>query len=699
VGEAPTTAVAPDELTAIAGDPVMIEVGEALTLDATGSVGAVSYAWSFGDGTSAEASEEPSAVHTYDDVGHLVATVTVTAEDGRTATGAVGVTVVYPLAATPPRHASTIAEADGFVFVVMRDFDLVAVIDAESREVVEHLSTCGEPRTLSAADGWLAVACADDAVDLFDLTGASITPVQTVASARGARPFGVVVAEGSAWISLQGTAQLAAIELSSGGGTLTSVGWDVRGVAWDGADLWLTRHRSEDEGGEVYRVTDSGVDTYPLAMAPGPDSDTDARGVPTYLQHIAISPDGRAAYVSGLNANIERGLYRDGLTPSHETTVRATVRQLSLEAGDLGTEGLRFRYDERGMASAVAFSPRGDWVYAAMLGAQTVDVVDAWTGQAAAGYHDVGEGPDGLWVSDDGVEVWVNASFSREVTVIDTDVGEVVETVDLLPPSGEVLDEEILRGKKIFYASVDPRMTASGYVSCGSCHLDGDQDRRVWDFTDRGEGLRNTISLLGHAGVGHGPIHWSGNFDEVQDFENDVRGPMQGSGFLDDTDWEQTSDTLGDEKAGRSADLDALAAYVESLDTFHLSPYRNADGTLTTGAMAGKQIFESAQTGCTDCHPAPEFTDSAWLSPGVPNLHDVGTLSDGSGQRMGGALDGIDTPTLRGLWETAPYLHNGSAESLGQVLKTRNPSDQHGVTSGLSDDQINQLVEYLLSLE
>jgi len=59
----------------------------------------------------------------------------------------------------------------------------------------------------------------------------------------------------------------------------------------------------------------------------------------------------------------------------------------------------------------------------------------------------------------------------------------------------------------------------------------------------------------------------------------------------------------------------------------------------------------------------PPFTDSA------PNTrHDVGTIHAGSGQRLYAPLDGFDTPTLVGVWSTAPYLHDGSASTLGAAI-------------------------------
>src|SRR6185436_18025715 len=144
---------------------------------------------------------------------------------------------------------------------------------------------------------------------------------------------------------------------------------------------------------------------------------------------------------------------------------------------------------------------------------------------------------------------------------------------------------QVLLGKKIFYNAADPRMSRDSYTSCASCHLDGDNDGRTWDFTQFGEGVRATSSLLGRGGMGQGPVHWTGNFDEIQDFENDMRGAaFGGTGFLSEGDFAATSDTLGATKAGRNADLDALAAFVGSLSVSPPSPFRNADGSMTADA-------------------------------------------------------------------------------------------------------------------
>jgi hypothetical protein len=238
----------------------------------------------------------------------------------------------------------------------------------------------------------------------------------------------------------------------------------------------------------------------------------------------------------------------------------------------------------------------------------------------------------------------------------------------------------------------DGRMSSDGYISCASCHLEGGHDGRIWDFSDRGEGLRNTISLRGRRGLGHARVHWSANFDEIQDFERDIRESFFGQGFMPDDMYERFKQPFGPQKAGLVAELDALAAFLRSLDRVGASPHKNADGSLTDDARRGKEVFGKA--GCLACHAGPDFTDS---TSGV--VHDVGTLRPTPGGRLGESLTGIDTPTLKGLWETAPYLHDGRAATLLEIFTMHNPQDRLGSTSNLTPDELRQLVAYLLQID
>ena len=260
--------------------------------------------------------------------------------------------------------------------------------------------------------------------------------------------------------------------------------------------------------------------------------------------------------------------------------------------------------------------------------------------------------------------------MGRSVTALATDPlfrsGERAVSATVVNVVGtETLPAAVAHGKRIFYHASDRRMSAEGYLSCATCHVDGGHDGRTFDFTGRGEGLRNTTDLRGRGGTSHGNVHWSANFDEIQDFEGDIRNAFGGSGFMDDADFAATSAPLGPAKAGLSADLDDLAAYLSSLGDDHLpkSPFRQASGALTAQAENGRTLFRNQ--GCTTCHGGPRFTDS---TVGAGLLHDVGTLRTTSGGRLGGPLPGIDSPTLRGLFASAPYFHDGSAESLEAVF-------------------------------
>ncbi len=209
---------------------------------------------------------------------------------------------------------------------------------------------------------------------------------------------------------------------------------------------------------------------------------------------------------------------------------------------------------------------------------------------------------------------------------------------------------------------------------------------------ERGGGESKTGALRGRRGTGHGPVHWTANFDEIQDFENDIRAHFGGNGFLSNEDWlaEDRSDPLGAPKAGLSDALDALAAYVGSLDEFARSPHRGPDGAMTEAALRGRATFESLQ--CRTCHAGERLTDSGSV---VGRLHDVGTIAASSGQRRGEPLAGFDTPTLRGLFDGAPYFHDGSAATLDQVLLRPGHGDAHA----LSDADRGDLVVFLSSID
>ena len=667
------------------------------------------YSWDFGDGTAVGPfTSDRTATHAYRKPGHY--TVTVTASDGvEHQTRTVAQTIFNPLTPKAPTTASSIIldEARQRVWVVNPDHDTVTAIDAQGMSKLFEKLVGAKPSTLALApDGTIWVVNHGDAT-ISVLDGRKGSLLHTIKLPHASRPYGIVFSpdDSAAYVTLQGTGRLLKIDpmervlLQS-----LEVGPTPRGVAVtaDSMRVFVTRFISPRDHG---RVTDVRTENFTVARKINLAADTEAdsatgtRGVPNYAGSITVSPDGQRAWVPAVKDNTLRGTFRDGRPLTFDSTVRTIVSQINLSNDE---EDFRARLDllNKDSAMAARFSPLGDYVFVAVQGNNCVVVLDAFGGEKIAELDSAGAAPQGLVLSADGTKLFTQNFLSRTVAVHDVaEIASLTETpvkpLKLITTvSREKLPSRVLKGKKIFYNAADPRMSRDGYLSCASCHADGEQDGRVWDFTDRGEGLRNTSTLLGKRGVAEGRLHWTGNFDEIQDFENDIRNAFGGRGFMpDEKFFSGTLDQpLGEHKAGVNAELDALAAFVTSLEKVNPSPHRKADGSLTESGLEGKRIF--ARLDCATCHAGNDFTDSA-----AGAVHDIDTIRTHTGKRLGATIAGLDTPTLKGLWETAPYLHDGSAATLLDVITTANPNDMHGKTSGLTSVEQRQLVDYLLQID
>lgn len=649
------------------GGELVVFVGVDADFSAGTSVGD-RFVWDFGDGGTATGSD---VTHTYTEPGRYTVRLTAESDDGRSDTASMSRVAVYEPLATPPSQSGRLALLDGVLYAAIPDADEVVVVSGDV--VVDRLAVCGHPVSVSAADGVLAVACQDDAVELWDTT--TRQRISNWDLPWGSRPVAVAAGPGGAVLALAGTGEAAWVTLNE----VTDLGAapDPGAVAWSGDSVFLPRFRSPVDAGEVRWLYPGASETFSLLPDPGPDSDTDARGLPNLLGAAALSPDGRGLVVAGAKANMDRGLLRDGLALGNDTTTRSALRLIDAQTGAPVARAL---FDNRDRVGAVAYTPLGDKLFAAHLGARIVDVLDPLTLARIGGFQDVGLGLDGM--ATDGDTLWVLASLDRQLVSYDLRVGnEEIELARVDLVAEEPLDATLLLGARVFTDAADPRMSTDAYVSCASCHPDGATDARTWDFTDRGEGLRDTQALF--AMPPDGPFHWSANFDELQDFENAIRAFQAGQGFLSDEDFATCEDPLGTPKAGLSEELDALAAYIRSFPVPR-SPWRNADGTNSESAVRGREVFLAE--GCDTCHAGVLTSDAGWVD-GEPVLHDVGTLLDTSGDRAGGPLTGLRTPTLRGLFATAPYLHDGRAATLEEALAI------HGVSTD------PDLVRYLLEIE
>jgi DNA-binding beta-propeller fold protein YncE len=668
--------------------------------------GTLTFTWDFGDGQKSEPSPDGTVTHVYDEPGHYPVLVVVKDDTGARSDSFLQ-TVHRPLPERPPSSSSTIVyhpELDR-VCNVNADNDTVSCLSTESLELAFEVPVGRHPRSLAVApDGTLWVVNQDDAsVSVLDAAGALL---HTIELPYASKPFGIVMspAGATAYVTMPARGELAELDVASRSVSRTApAGPRATGVAVDSSSkrLFVTRFISPSDAGEIVELDADSLEItrqFRLEMDIGPDSEATARGVPNYLRSVVPSPDGELLWVPSKQDNVQRGEMRDGLALNFENTVRTVVSLIDLESNQELFEQ-RADLNNRSLGLSLVFSPLGDYAFVGLLGNNGVEVLDAYNRSLVAGSFGLGQAPDGLVLDDNG-RLYLNAFLSRSVVVLNAlpvldSTDFVLDTIaEVVVSTAEKLDAEVLRGKQIFYDASDLRMSQDGYLSCASCHFDGADDGRVWDFSSLGEGLRNTVSLRGRRGTGHGNLNWTGNFDEVQDIDESIRRLFGGTGFLTAEQLASGSvgTALGDEKEGLSPELDALAAYVSSLDEYSPSPFRNADGSLTLDGVAGRAVFR--RLGCGFCHTGLDTTDS-----GAGKLHDVGTLDETSGRRANESLSGIDTPTLNGIWETAPYLHDGSAPTLHDVLVARNPDDFHAFPSGSSAEELDQLVSYLQQLD
>ncbi|MCA9567915.1 MAG: c-type cytochrome, partial [Myxococcales bacterium] len=216
----------------------------------------------------------------------------------------------------------------------------------------------------------------------------------------------------------------------------------------------------------------------------------------------------------------------------------------------------------------------------------------------------------------------------------------------------QVLPADVFEGRKLFFSATNPGMVASGAgVSCASCHFEGRNDGLTWTFAS---GPRQTPSLAGEVSR-TAPVTWTSDVPSVaHEARITTQARMGGMGLAD-------------------TELDKIAAYVDwtrLADT----PMRGSDDP---AIARGKALFERQDVGCASCHNGEAFTDNqSWSMFGLTN---------------------VNTPTLAGIAGSGPYLHDGRASTLRDVLLFARTGEM-GDTSMLSDAELDDLEAYLESL-
>jgi YVTN family beta-propeller protein len=529
-------------------------------------------------------------------------------------------------------------------------------VDARALKVMAEVKVGDDPRT--------AAFTRDGAFLLVANRGSGSVSVVDVAAARpvaeipvGALPYGIVAGGQQAFVSLSAPGQVAVIDLAARAVARTlAVEPFPSGLALTGDEttLYVTHLYSG-------RVTPVDLLTFApkQAISTGADSNLS--------QFIVLSPDGSRAYLPQTRSNAAN------LNLAYNTTVLPVVNVLDLAAAQEPSFSSQIDLAAAdpltgmNLPFAAVVGPDGGALYVANAGSDDVSVIDLAAGRVVARLS-VGRHPRGIALSADGARLFVNNTLDGTLSIFDTLTRSRTHTLPLttlpLPPA-------LLTGKRLFNSSL-PSMSQDHWVSCASCHFDGGHDARTWlGFPD---GPRDTPALFGAASTL--PLHWSGDLDELQDVELTIRRIQGGEGLVHSP----ALDSLGAPNGGRSTELDALAAYLASLQA-PPSPFTFPPETLERGRRA----FE--RWSCAACHTPPLYTDQRSHESPIGDLR-LERNSHGYGLSM-------DTPSLLGVWATAPYFHDGSAPTLRDTLFR---TGFHGMGFAMDKQEVEDLLAFLLSL-
>lgn len=405
------------------------------------------------------------------------------------------------------------------------------------------------------------------------------------------------------------------------------------------------------------------TDRFGSALAPGQTRAEDegrsfARNAfgATFVGHgIAVVPHQLSTpHLPDDGAPVTSGGYGggDGFTPPVQH------RLAFLAAPEGNASGVRTAFASAGVHQprAMAYDPGTDTLVFAGFGSDNVLAV-ADVSQATvhlAWQHTVTGGacgPNGLSIDPDDGDVVMFCSLDRTTVRLTPNGNAAVQSGRSAELAKSHLSASAQRGREVFRRGNSQQISSGGAMACSNCHAEGRTDGLTWFLQGN---ILQTPLLTGRV-MGSHPFKWDGKDSDLDASLTNTVGRLGGTGLT-------------------RREVQDLAAFLASSE-----PPR-APATEDRDAVArGKALFESETTGCAECHYGPLLTDQ--------QRHE-----------MAPDLGEVDTPSLIGLAQSAPYYHDGSAQTLEALLRGKGNIHGMGRTSKLDEPQVSDLVAYLETL-
>jgi DNA-binding beta-propeller fold protein YncE len=268
-----------------------------------------------------------------------------------------------------------------------------------------------------------------------------------------------------------------------------------------------------------------------------------------------------------------------------------------------------------------------------------------------------GQGPRALAVC--GGRVYSAMRFADSLNLVELWDDGPGAAVELPLAESRAAPGPVRLGERAFH---DATLCYQQWLSCASCHPEVRTDGTNWDLMNDGIGNpKNSRSLLYTHKTS--PVMITGIRASAE------VAVTKGFALIQFHELPEES-------------LDSVNAYLKAQEPVQ-SPYRNSDGSLTASALRGKVVFEGP-AGCVQCHPPPYYGNKKKVAFGLG--------SDGERDRE------FATPILIEVWRTAPYMYDGRAVTIREVITTDNVNNKHGNTKDLTPQEVDDLAEYVNSL-
>lgn len=594
-----------------------------------------------------------------------------------------------PSAAQADHYLTPVAEKlspDGTrIYVVCEDDDSVLAVDVKTQRVVGKAKVGHKPKDLAVSpDGKILYVSNEwsDTVSLIDT--ATLQVRKTLPTGWGPRGLTTDKLGKTLYVANSIGNDVSVIDLASGTELkrLTALrSPHYVQLSRDGRRVFISNILAHLESADESPVSElMAIDTQRQIVA-------DRILVPGVLEmrHIAEAPGPQGGYLlvpfmrpKNLNPLIQ---VANGWILTHGVAIVRRVKASSAASAHYQVTQVLLDDIDRYYAGAdgAAFTPDGRYALVTHGEAATVSVIDTTllakrlrsipaedlpnrldtARQIVVHRLPTQSNPTDIVVSPDGHFAYVVNRLDDSLTVLDVPRFQVRGRIDLGGPK-EI--STLRQGEQLFH---DAKFCFQGQFACSTCHPDNHIDGVAWNLETPQLG-RDRVANRTLRGIAEtAPFKWNGHNPDLET----QCGP-------------RIAKFLFHSEGFNPAQLASLVAFIKSIPlppNRHLAP----DGQLTPVQERGRDVF--FQKACDTCHPPKTHYTSK-------TSFDVGTAAkyDTSGM--------FDVPQLDRIYEKPPYLHNGEARSLEEIWTIYNPTDKHGVTSDMSKEQLNDLVEFLKTL-